>query len=96
MYVIGMAEEFKKYKIAVNALWPKYVIATDSLKAVNTEKYNVTSDRCRKPEIMADATLKLTQKNSETFTGNHLLDEEFLKSEGILNFDQYAVNQSIF
>src|SRR3984885_14361132 len=51
MCVLGMAEEFRPLGIAVNALWPKTVIATAALQM---NPY-VETKRCRTPEIMADA-----------------------------------------
>jgi NAD(P)-dependent dehydrogenase (short-subunit alcohol dehydrogenase family) len=52
MCVLGMAEEFKGFKIAVNALWPKTIIstaATDMLQGKEVSNY------ARKTDIMADS-----------------------------------------
>ena len=51
MCVLGMAEEFREAGIAVNALWPRTIIATAALQMIP----GVDSGRGRKPEIMADA-----------------------------------------
>ncbi len=46
----------------------------------------------RHPAIMADAAYIIVNKPSKECTGNFFIDEELLKSEGIEDFDQYAVN----
>ncbi|MCC6197768.1 MAG: NAD(P)-dependent oxidoreductase, partial [Burkholderiales bacterium] len=51
--VLGMSEEFRADGIAVNALWPRTVIATAAIAMIPgaTEQ----TDHMRKPQIMADA-----------------------------------------
>ncbi|MGA0052196.1 MAG: SDR family oxidoreductase, partial [Candidatus Nanopelagicaceae bacterium] len=51
MCVLGMAEEFKREKIAVNALWPRTAIDTAALAMIP----GVDTAACRTPEILADA-----------------------------------------
>src|SRR5262249_17520264 len=53
MCVLGMAEEFRGDGIAVNALWPRTVIATAALAMIPGASEDL--DRTRKPEIVADA-----------------------------------------
>ncbi|XP_068090398.1 hydroxysteroid dehydrogenase-like protein 2 [Hyperolius riggenbachi] len=87
MCVLGMAEEFKG-EIAVNALWPKTAIHTaamDMLGGSGVDK------QCRTPDIMADAAYSILLK-PKSYTGNFLIDEELLKTEGIKDFDVYAVS----
>jgi citronellol/citronellal dehydrogenase len=50
---LGMAEEFRKYGIAVNCLWPRTIIATAAIEFAVGDRS--TLRHCRKPEIMADA-----------------------------------------
>lgn len=86
--VLGMAEEFKPRGIAVNALWPRTVIATAALAMLGDA---VKPENCRKPEIMADAAhWMLTQKASE-FTGHFMIDDEALAHAGIDDLSGYAV-----
>jgi citronellol/citronellal dehydrogenase len=86
--VLGMAEEFKSDGIAVNALWPRTVIATAALAMLGGA---VNPENCRKPEIMGDAAQWiLTRKATET-TGNFFIDDEVLAEAGITDLDQYAV-----
>ena len=51
--VLGMAEEFKPYHIAVNALWPKTIIATAAIK--NLLGGEEMMKHARKPEIVAES-----------------------------------------
>lgn len=86
MCVLGMAGEFKN-KIAFNALWPRTSIATAAVEMLGGDEMMRKS---RKPEIMADAALAIFMKNHKEFTGNFLVEEDFLRSEGVTDFEQYA------
>lgn len=90
MIVLGLAEELKQYKIAVNALWPKTTIATAAVQNLLGGDYLI--QKSRTPEIVADAAFYILQQASTTCTGNFFLDEEVLIKEGITDFSQYAVN----
>jgi citronellol/citronellal dehydrogenase len=85
MCVLGMAGEFKD-KIAFNALWPRTTIATAAVDMLGGEAMMRQS---RKPEIMADAAYTVFGKD-RSFSGNFLIDEDFLRSEGTTDFEQYA------
>jgi citronellol/citronellal dehydrogenase len=86
--VLGMAEEFKDRGIAINALWPRTVIATAALAMLGG---TIPVERCRKPEIMADAAHAILTRDSRSATGNFYIDEEVLRAEGITDFEKYAV-----
>lgn len=86
MCTLGMAEEFKSDKIAINSLWPKTIISTAALNVVGVE-----GKHGRHPEIVAEAAYRVLIKNS-SFTGHFLIDEDFLRSEGITDFSQYRVD----
>jgi citronellol/citronellal dehydrogenase len=47
----------------------------------------------RKPEILADAAWRIFQK-PVSFSGNFLIDDTFLASEGVTDFDQYRADPS--
>ncbi|KAG1656803.1 Hydroxysteroid dehydrogenase-like protein 2 [Nymphon striatum] len=91
MCVLGMAGEFKKEGIAVNALWPKTAILTAAMEMLGGKN---VAQNCRKPEIMADAAYVLLTRDSKSYTGNFCVDENVLSDVGITDFDQYAVNPS--
>jgi len=86
--VLGMAEEFKDDGIAINALWPRTVIATAALAMLGGL---TPPERCRKPEIMADAAHVLLTRDSRCCTGNFYIDEDVLREAGVADFEQYAV-----
>jgi len=90
MIVLGLAEELKQNRIAVNALWPKTTIATAAVQ--NLLGGDFLMQRSRTAEIVADAAFYILKKPSFETTGNFFIDEEVLKNEGITDFSKYAVN----
>jgi citronellol/citronellal dehydrogenase len=88
--VLGMAEEFKG-RVAVNALWPKTVIATAAVQ--NLLGGDETMKVSRKPDIMGDAAYAILTKSFKDFTGNFVIDEEILKSEGVTDLSHYSMIQ---
>jgi citronellol/citronellal dehydrogenase len=86
--VLGLAEEFKESGIAVNALWPKTVIATAALAMLGG---TVPTENCRTPEIMADAAHAVLTRDSRCCTGTFSIDEDVLREAGITDFEKYAV-----
>lgn len=90
MCVLGMAEELREQGIAVNALWPKTVIATAAVQNLLGGDDMV---RCsRKPSIVADAAHAILTRDSRSCTGNFFVDEEVLAEEGITDWVSYAVS----
>ena len=89
MCVLGMAEEFRADGIAVNALWPRTVIATAALAMIPGVRDHL--DQTRKPEIMADAAHAVLTRDARTTTGRFFLDEEVLREAGVDDFSVYAV-----
>lgn len=89
MCVLGLAEEFRADGIAVNALWPKSVIATAALAMLGDA---VKPDHCRTAEIVADAAHALLTRPSRQTTGRFLTDEEVLAEEGVRDFSRYAMD----
>ena len=87
MCVLGMAEEFKRDGIAVNALWPRTAIDTAALQMIP----GIDTAACRKPEILADAAYAILNRPSVQTTGNFFVDDEVLAEEGITDLDKYAV-----
>jgi citronellol/citronellal dehydrogenase len=87
--VLGMAEEFKADGIAVNALWPRTVIATAAVQ--NLLGGDETIRGSRSPEIMADAAYAILTKPSRQVTGNFFIDEDVLRAEGVTDFSKYQM-----
>lgn len=92
MCTLGMAEEFRAAGIAVNSLWPKTTIATAAV-AVNFPKQILQASR--KPSIMADAAYAILTSDSRQTTGNFFVDEDFLRTRGVSDFSQYALNPDV-
>jgi len=88
MCVLGMAEELRADGIAVNALWPRTVIATAALAMLGGV---APPEHCRRPEIVADAAHAILRRPSRGCSGNFFLDEDVLREEGVTDFDGYAV-----
>ena len=85
--VLGMAEELKPLKIAVNALWPRTVIATAAVQ--NLLGGDEVIKRSRSPDLMADAAhVILTRPSSHT--GHFHVDDEVLASVGVTDLSKYA------
>ncbi len=88
--VLGLAGE-QRGKIAVNALWPRTTIATAAVK--NLLGGDAMMRMSRTPDIIAEAAWRVFHKPT-SFTGNFLIDDNFLSSEGVTDFDRYRVDPS--
>ncbi len=88
MCVLGMAAEFRKDGIGVNALWPRTIIHTAALNLIP----GVDVSRCRTPEIVADAAHAILTRPARETTGNFFIDDEVLREEGVSDFERYAVD----
>lgn len=88
MTVLGMSAEFAEQGIAVNALWPRTVIATAALAMLGGL---VKPENCRTPQIMADAAHAVLTRPSRECTGHFFIDEEVLTVKGVTDFSSYAV-----
>ena len=84
---LGMAREFADQGIAVNTLWPRTVIATAAIKMIP----GVDADRCRTPEILADAAHAILIQPSRSISGRFLIDDEVLAEAGITDLSKYSV-----
>jgi citronellol/citronellal dehydrogenase len=85
--VLGMAEEFRPFGIAVNALWPHTPIATAAIEFATRSRSDFGN--CRTPAIMADAAYAVLAKPSREFTGQFLIDDLLLAREGVADFAKY-------
>ena len=90
MCVLGMAEELRERGVAVNALWPRTVIATAALNLLGGDE---TAKHGRTADIVADAAYAIVTRPSRQSTGNFFIDEDVLRAEGVQDFDRYAVKQ---
>ena len=90
LVVLGLAGELRPKGIAVNALWPRTVIATAAVQ--NLLGGEAVMQRARKPEIVADAAYAIFVKPAREFTGRFLIDDSFLAENGVGDFACYRVN----
>jgi citronellol/citronellal dehydrogenase len=82
----GLAAEVKPHNIAVNSLWPRTII--ESQASINWRM----GDRrhWRKADILVDCVKHIVAKEPSKLTGQVLIDEEFLRAEGVTDFSVYA------
>jgi citronellol/citronellal dehydrogenase len=81
----GIAEEVRGQGVAANALWPATLLESQA-----TIRWGL-GDRSlwRKPDIVADAMVAIFSKPPDALTGQSLIDEDFLRSEGVTDFARY-------
>ena len=87
---LGMAEEFRREGIAVNALWPLTAIDTAAVR--NLLGGEGMTRGCRRAEIVADAAWAILNRPARACTGQFFIDEEVLRAEGVTDFSGYAVD----
>ncbi|BAN49498.1 NAD(P)-dependent oxidoreductase [Metapseudomonas resinovorans] len=87
MLTLGMSEEFKRYGISVNSLWPQTMIATAAIEFELGSRD--AFKRARTPAIMADAAHAILVSEGRSITGRLLIDEELLREQGQTEFEQY-------
>jgi citronellol/citronellal dehydrogenase len=81
----GLAEEVREHNVAANALWPATLLESQA-----TIRWGLGDPSMwRKPEIVADALVALLAKEPRSFTGQALIDEDFLRAEGVTDFTRY-------
>lgn len=85
---IGLAAEFGPRGVAVNALWPRSIIATDALNMIP----GIDMAGCRQPEIVADAAHAVLVREAAGFHGQFLIDDEVLREAGVEDLSGYAVD----
>lgn len=85
--VLGMSAEFAALGIAVNALWPRTVIATAAIAMID----GVKPEHCRRPEIVADAAHAILTRSAREYSGHFAIDEDVLREVGVTDFDRYAM-----
>jgi citronellol/citronellal dehydrogenase len=87
---LGLAAEFAPKGVAVQALWPRTVIATDALNMIP----GIEPAHCRTPDIVADAAhAMLAMPAASAIASGEVfrIDEDVLREAGIEDFDTYLV-----
>jgi citronellol/citronellal dehydrogenase len=88
--VLGLAEEQRAAGIAVNALWPRTIIATSAIR--NLLGGDEAIRGARTPAIVADAAHAILTRASRETTGQFFIDDEVLAAEGVTDLSGYAVS----
>jgi citronellol/citronellal dehydrogenase len=86
---IGLAQDFKEFGIAANALWPRTAIDTAAIRYELGG--NSVVKHCRTTDIVADAAHAILTRDAKTCTGNFFLDDDVLTEEGITDLTPYAI-----
>jgi citronellol/citronellal dehydrogenase len=92
LVVLGLAGELRDKGIAVNALWPRTIIATAAIK--NLLGGDARMRQARTPEIMADAAYAIFCTPSHSLTGQFIIDDNFLAAHGVADFERYRVDRT--
>ncbi len=90
LVVLGLSGELRDKAIAVNALWPRSIIATAAIKNLLGGEERMR--KARKPEIMADAAYEIFISPSRALTGRFLIDDSFLAERGVRDFEPYRID----
>jgi citronellol/citronellal dehydrogenase len=87
---IGFAEELRADGVAANSLWPRTLIATAAV--ANLLGGEEAMSRSRTPEIVADAAHAILVRPPAGCTGNHFLDDEVLREQGVTDLEGYRTD----
>jgi citronellol/citronellal dehydrogenase len=87
MCTLGHAGELRPYGIGVNSLWPRTAIATAALQMIP----GVDTNKCRKPEILADAAYLILTSDAKTTSGNFFIDDTLLAQHGVVDLERYSM-----
>lgn len=87
---LGLAAEFGPQGVAVNALWPRTLIATDAMNMIP----GVSAANGRSPQIVADAAHAVLVRPAAGFHGHFLIDDEVLAQAGVTDLSGYAMDPS--
>ena len=85
MCVLGMAEEFRRDGIAVNALWPRTAINTAALAMIP----GIDAAVCRTPAILADAAHHLNRPSARPLVISSSMMSYW--HQGITDLEKYSV-----
>lgn len=92
MLTLGMSEEFARFGISVNSLWPRVIIATAAIEFELGGR--ALFPKARKPEIMAKAAHVILSSTGRSITGQLLLDDQVLAQAGETDFETYRYEES--
>lgn len=80
----GLANELTGTGVSISTLWP-----ATAIKSHVTDIQQVPDKYMRTPHIFADAVLGIVNEPTEKLNGACLLDEDYLRTEGMSDFSKY-------
>ncbi|KAI8898265.1 CG5590-like protein [Globomyces pollinis-pini] len=83
---VGLSMELGENQ-SISCLWP-----ATAIKSQVTDNFKMDDKLLRDPSIFADACLEILNQPIEVVNGKCLIDEDFLKSTGVTNFEKYRCN----
>jgi citronellol/citronellal dehydrogenase len=87
---VGFAEELRDDHVGANSLWPRTLISTAAVR--NLLGGDDAVARSRTPQIVADAAYAILTRDPRTCTGNHFIDDEVLREEGVADLEGYRTD----
>ena len=85
MTAMGIASEYRGLGVAANTIWP-----ATPIESFATKNHNLGNEKMwRKADIIADSILEILNEDPDKFTGNQLIDEDYLRTKGVENFSKY-------
>ena len=87
MLTLGVAQDEREHGVAANCLWPRTLIATAAVQ--NLLGGDAAMARSRTPEIVADATRAILERDPREATGNAYIDDEVLAEAGVTDLERY-------
>ena len=85
LVTLAMSVEYQGRGVGFNTIWPNTAIESYAVKN------NGLGDArfWRKPDIIADSIHDILKEDSNSFNGNTLIDESYLRSKGVIDFSIY-------
>jgi len=88
---LGLSEELKGDNISVNSLWPANIIDTQATRVFAAMLKANTEVKWYSPDLVADACLEIIKNDPSGLTGQTLIAEEYLQSQGSGDIEKYEV-----
>jgi citronellol/citronellal dehydrogenase len=86
---LSLADELASWDVGCNTFWPVTAIDTRATRYFGLG----TEDDWRTPDILSDTVLEMLSREPAEFTGNAILDEDFLRENGVTDFAEYNLTE---
>jgi citronellol/citronellal dehydrogenase len=92
---LGLAEELRPLKVAVNSLWPNCIIDTQATRVFADMFGAGAGSDWYSADLLADACYELVQLPPTNLSGRTLIAEEFMSKQGIKDLSRYRVESPV-